>query len=142
MKRAPRVVLDTSVVLSALVFRGTAGRLREGWQAGAFVPLASAATVRELVRVLGYRKFALTPEEQEQLLADYLPWTEVIEVKAMTRDFSQCRDPYDVPFLELAVAGRANALVSGDRHLLAFAGSLGKCDVIDLASFRDRLLPS
>jgi len=58
MKPAPRVVLDTHVVLSALLFRGgPASRVRAGWQAGDFVPLASAATARELVRVLAYPKF-------------------------------------------------------------------------------------
>ncbi|MBK6557146.1 MAG: PIN domain-containing protein, partial [Comamonadaceae bacterium] len=53
-----RVVLDTNVVLSALVFGGgAAGRVRLCWQQGTFVPLASTATVQELVRVLAYPKF-------------------------------------------------------------------------------------
>ncbi|MDP3605949.1 MAG: PIN domain-containing protein, partial [Polaromonas sp.] len=45
-----RVVLDTNVVLSALVFGGgTARRLRLAWQQGLFVPLASTASAQELV---------------------------------------------------------------------------------------------
>ena len=53
-----RVVLDTNIVLSALVFGGgAAGRLRVAWQQGAVLPLASTATVQELVRVLAYPKF-------------------------------------------------------------------------------------
>ena len=41
---ALRVVLDTNVVLSALLFGGgPAARVRAGWQSGRFVPLASAA---------------------------------------------------------------------------------------------------
>ena len=52
-----RVVLDTNVVLSALVFGGgLAGRLRVGWQQGVFVPLASTATAQELMRVLAARR--------------------------------------------------------------------------------------
>src|SRR5947207_420118 len=69
VKAVPRVVLDTNVVLSALLFgAGVAGRVRVGWQSGRFVPLASAATARELVRVLAYPKFRLTAAEQEDLL--------------------------------------------------------------------------
>src|SRR5262249_48764253 len=50
-----RVVLDTNVVVSALLFtRGATVRLREAWQAGEVLPLASRATAAELVRVLAY----------------------------------------------------------------------------------------
>ena len=60
-----RVVLDTNVVLSALVFGGGfAGQARVAWQAGAIQPLASTATVQELVRVLAYPKFRLTQAER------------------------------------------------------------------------------
>ena len=78
-----RVVLDTNVVLSALVFGGgPAGRLRLAWQQQAFVPLASSATARELVRVLAYPKFRLSVPEQEELLADYLPYAELVRIPA------------------------------------------------------------
>ncbi len=141
MKSAPRVVLDTSVVLSALVFGGgPVGRVREAWQAGTIIPLVCTATTRELVRVLGYRKFALSPAEQEDLLADYLPWVRIVEVRQPVPEVPPCRDPFDLAFLHLAVVGRAHALVSGDRHLLDLAGRLGKCDVLDVATFCDRYL--
>ena len=69
-----RVVLDTNVVLSALVFGGGAtGRLRLGWQQGTFVPLASTATVQELVRVLATPSSAFPRPSKQELLADYLP---------------------------------------------------------------------
>ena len=59
-QRPPRVVLDTNVVLSALVFRkGTTARLRAAWQGGHCLPLVSAATAQELMRVLSYPKFRL-----------------------------------------------------------------------------------
>jgi predicted nucleic acid-binding protein len=76
-----RVVLDTNVVLSALVFGGsTAGRLRLAWQQGVFVPLASTATAQELLRVLAYPKFRLSAQEQDELLADYLPYTRTVRI--------------------------------------------------------------
>jgi putative PIN family toxin of toxin-antitoxin system len=130
MSAAPRVVLDTNVVVSALLFgAGSTARLRSAWQAGRIVPLASTATARELVRVLAYPKFRLTAPEQQDLLADYLPWVTVVRIPDPPPAVPACRDPFDVPFLHLAVAGRARALVTGDRALLALAGTRGLCPV-------------
>lgn len=55
MSAPPRVVLDTNVVVSALLFGGgAAAAVRAAWQAGRIAPLASTATAGELVRVLAY----------------------------------------------------------------------------------------
>ncbi len=141
MTAPPRVVLDANVVLSALVFGGSlAGRVRAGWQAGRFVPLGSGATVQELVRALGYPKFGLALSEQEELLADYLPWVEVVAIPEPIPAVPKCRDPFDVPFLQLAVAGRAKLLVSGDRDLLALDGARGLCRVMGVDAFCARWL--
>ena len=130
MSAAPRVVLDTNVVVSALLFgAGPTARLRSAWQAGRIVPLASTATARELVRVLAYPKFRLEASEQQDLLADYLPWVTVVRIPDPPPAVPACRDPFDVPFLHLAVAGQARALVTGDRALLALAGTRGLCPV-------------
>lgn len=56
-----RVVLDTNIVLSALLFN--TGRLtwvRHAWQRQQVQPLVCTATVNELLRVLAYPKFKLT----------------------------------------------------------------------------------
>jgi putative PIN family toxin of toxin-antitoxin system len=122
MSGALRVVLDTNVVLSALVFRGrSAGRVRQAWQHGDLVPLASTETVNELLRVLAYPKFGLTQSEQDELLADYLPYAEIVRIPHPPPPVPECRDPQDQPFMQLAAAGQAQALVSGDQDLLAIA---------------------
>jgi putative PIN family toxin of toxin-antitoxin system len=134
-----RVVLNTNVVLSALVFGGgTAGRLRLGWQQGVFVPLASTATVQELVRVLAYPKFRLPKLEQDELLADYLPCTVTVRIPQPPPAVSKCRDPLDLPFMQLALAGRAKVLVSGDRDLLVLAEVFEEtrgCQIVNLDAF-------
>jgi uncharacterized protein len=141
MKAPPRVVLDTNVVLSALLFGGGwAARLRGGWQAGRFVPLASTATAQELVRVLAYPKFRLDSAEQEQLLGDYMPWVQVVRIPDPPSAVPKCRDPFDAPFLHLAIAGKAHALVSGDRDLLALAGAPGLSPVLSVQAFYAQVL--
>ena len=117
-----RVVLDTNVVLSALVFGGgAAGRLRLAWQHGGLTPLISTATARELMRVLAYPKFRLSQSDQEELLADYLPYAQTVRMPQAAPAVPACRDPLDAPFLELASVGKARWLVSGDKDLLVLA---------------------
>ncbi len=121
----PRVVLDTNVVLSALVFTtGTTARLRQAWQQGLCLPLVSSATAQELVRVLAYPKFRLDAAEREELLADYLPHAEVVNLPWPLPAVPDCRDPHDLPFLHLAVAGSAQALITGDKDLPVLAGQV------------------
>ncbi|MYE25601.1 MAG: PIN domain-containing protein, partial [Gammaproteobacteria bacterium] len=49
-----------------------------------------------------------------------------------------CRDPHDVPFLELALVGRADLLVTGDRDLLGVESSFA-CPIVTAADFLLRL---
>jgi putative PIN family toxin of toxin-antitoxin system len=117
------VVIDTNVVLSALVFGGDVpGRLRHAWQSGACQALASPATAQELIRTLAYPKFRLSADEQHELLADYLPYATIVHVPQPPPTVPACRDPFDLPFLHLAAAGKATTLITGDKDLLALAG--------------------
>ena len=117
-----RAVLDTNVLVSALVFHtGALSWLREAWRSGRILPLASRATAAELIRVLAYPKFALTASERRDLLDDYLPFCESVTVPSPPPAVPHCRDPFDRPFLELALAGRSDVLVTGDADLLALA---------------------
>jgi predicted nucleic acid-binding protein len=82
--RSPRAVLDTNLILSALVFSAaTLVVLRRRWQSQRFIPLVSKATAPELVRVLGYPKFRLSAEEREELLSDYLPLCESVSAPSV-----------------------------------------------------------
>lgn len=116
-----RVVFDTNVVLSALVFTG--GRLdwlRRHWQMEEAVPLVSRYTTDELRRILAYPRFKLTMERQIHLLADYLPFCERV---VTDESFPiSCRDAKDQPLLDLAQSGKADVLVTGDDDLLTMAG--------------------
>lgn len=118
----PVVVLDTNLVLSALVFtNGRVAALRAAWQGGRCQPLASQATASELMRVLAYPKFKLAPDEREELLADYLPYCRSVSIPARLPKLLQCRDANDQMFLLLAAVGKADFLVTGDKDLLVLA---------------------
>jgi putative PIN family toxin of toxin-antitoxin system len=139
MTAAPRVVLDTNVVLSALVFaQGRLTPLRLAWQQAHCRPLVSAATAAELMRALAYPKFKLSHEEQQEILADYLPYCTAVRISARPPGIPACRDPADRPFLELAAAGKAQYLVTGDSDLLSIS-SRSKCAIVAPAEFLEVL---
>jgi len=135
----PRVVLDTNVVVSALVFQhGRLAWIRNAWMAGRLVPLASKATIEEILRVLAYPKLQLSPEDIGILVADYVPFVQAVQIKAGVATVAGLKDPDDRIFLELAQAGRAKFLVTGDRHLLGLS-SVGDCRIIAPAELADVL---
>jgi len=116
-----RVVFDTNVVLSALLFpAGRLAWLRQHWREAGAVALISPATARELTRVLGYSKFRLSEQYRMELLAMYIPYCESLDL--VNKCPVECRDPKDQSLLDLAHVGKADLLVTGDKDLLALAG--------------------
>jgi uncharacterized protein len=134
-----RVVIDTNIVLSALVFSGgKVGVFRQLWQNNQFRPIVSKVTITELIRVLAYPKFKLTPTDREDLLADYLPFCETIQTPIDLPEIPPCRDPFDEPFLHLAIFGQADYLVTGDRDLLILTDTF-PCSIITAEQFLEIL---
>lgn len=138
----PLVVIDTNVVLSALVFtRGRLAPIRQAWTDGRIVPLVARVTLAELVRALAYPKFGLNREDRQELLADYLPWCQTVTLPEShtAARLPACRDPHDLPFLHLALVGEATALITGDKDLLELSGAL-PCPIVSAEQFlRTRL---
>lgn len=133
-----RVVFDTNVVLSALIFTtGQLAWLRGHWPSLAVRPLGSKETIAELLRAMRYPKFRLEPEEIEELVADYLPYVEILSPRKPAKP-PRCADPDDQKFIDLALAGKADVLVTGDRKLLTMAGSV-RFTIETPATYRARL---
>jgi putative PIN family toxin of toxin-antitoxin system len=113
-----RVVLDTNVLVSALLFAGPIGRFVSLWRERRIVLLLSKDVFIEYLRVLAYPKFKLSGEEIKALVEEYvLPFAEMVTVAEAPGVIRE--DPADDKFLALAAAGRARYIVSGDKHLLA-----------------------
>lgn len=119
-----RAVLDTNVVLSALVLDSPAvAWLRERWQQRVFLPVVNQPVVQELITVLTYPKFGLKESEIDDLLADYLPYCEDFHGAAHSvKGAPLCRDVKDQVFINLAQAAGVEILVTGDSDLIALAG--------------------
>ena len=125
---APRLVLDTNVVLDCLVFRDSA--VRDLWaaiEARRVEALSHPFALEELRRVLAYPQCRLDEKAQRDVLARYADLTRLIAVpdgfarKSLTLppEFPRCRDGDDDVFLALAFHSRADALISKDRDILS-----------------------
>ena len=113
-----RVVLDTNVIISGLLSStSTPARAVERAITHGQL-LASTATLRELVSTLLSSKFDryLPRGRRDALFLRLAPLVEIVEVVQQVR---ACRDPDDDKFLEAAVNGRADVVVTGDADLLA-----------------------
>jgi putative PIN family toxin of toxin-antitoxin system len=112
-----RIVLDTNVLVSGLLFGGGPGEILGRCRTGEFRLAMSRAMLDELLRVLAYPKLRLSEEEIHYLLyVEVLPHVEIVGVPPGPAVVTT--DPADDRFLHGAVKARASCIVSGDRHLL------------------------
>jgi len=129
-----RVVLDTNVLVSALLFSGEVGDVVSSWKARKFSPVFSQDTFDEFRRVLAYPKFSLTPREIDALLQnEVLPFCEVVDIE--DEIIGVCRDHADDKFLSCAVAAKADCIVSGDKDLLVL-GNFRNIPIITVAALK------
>lgn len=130
-----RVVLDTNVLVSAVLGR----RLREiltHWRAGDFTLIVSSEIMSEYIGVLQREKFGL-PEELIFDISAYLLQQAEFVTPLETLDVVHA-DPSDNRFLEAAITGNADWIVSGDSHLLSLDQFQG-IPIIAAREFLDQL---
>ncbi len=137
-KKIKRVVIDTNVLVSALLFDGTPGELIPLWKEKHIEPVCSKAIIDEYLRVLAYPKFQLTDIEIDFLLTvEILPWFHPVTVPEGKPYIKS--DPQDDIFIWCALEAKAEALISGDNHLLNMKNPpVPVCTVVDF--LRDILL--
>jgi len=115
-KKVKKIVLDTNILVSALLFKGELTKIVELWEKGEIIPVISKETFEEFKRVLAYPKFSLTEKEVKSIIEEnVLPFFEVVDIT--TKVSGVCRDPDDEKFLSCAIAASADFIVSGDKDL-------------------------
>jgi putative PIN family toxin of toxin-antitoxin system len=135
--RVIRAVLDTNVLISALLFTGPSSRLVPAWQSGRLTPVISADILKEYVRALSYPKFKLADQEIHSLIEDdLLPFVDTVQAAPIT--VPNLRDPDDMKFLACARVARVHWLVSGDGDLLSL-GKFESIEIISVSNFLDLL---
>ncbi len=131
-----RIVLDTNILIGALITKGTPPDvLYQAWLKGEFELVTSTAKMAEIADVLA------RPRLQKYIDADEAAAiVENIDTRALILadppDVDLSPDPKDNPILAAAIAGKVDLIVSGDKkHMLA----LGEVEGIPIVTARDAL---
>lgn len=104
-----RTVLDTNILISALLFRGETSRIHRAIKEGRLQPLVTPPVLREYLRVLAYPKLGLTESEISYLLEEEIrPWFRQISESVPDNDY----------FVNAARVYPETYLISGDSHIL------------------------
>lgn len=103
------------------------------------MPLVNKLTASGLLRVFEYPKFKLTKAGQSLLLADFLPYAEIIAIHDEPIDLAIIRGPADQMFLSLAIVGKADVLVSGHNDLLVLKNSFNAIPIMTIHEFESWL---
>lgn len=116
-----RIVVDTNVVVSSYMFPGsTPGAVIEYWYAGTVELVVSMPLIAEYERVLRYPhisvRLRLTDDGLRKSIQKFRDRGTLVEPDAETRVVTA--DPDDDVVVATAVAGNADYIVSGDKHLL------------------------
>ena len=117
MKNVPGVVFDTNTLISGLLLPGSqpARAVKKGIHEGKII--VSSDTLNELAEVLSRAKFNryISLENRKEYFRYFARIVEKIEI---IRRINSCRDPKDNKFLEVAINGQAEIIITGDKDLL------------------------
>ena len=131
-----RTVIDTNVVISALLFGGTPGKLALQWKTGRIKVFTSKEIIDEYLRVLAYPRFNLTEKEIEYLLYhEILPYFIVSSPKVGSTIIKE--DPSDEKFIRCAEVSGSRIIISGDKHLLELR-IYGKIEILSPSQFLEK----
>lgn len=127
-----KTVLDTNVVISAVIFGGKPRRVLNLAIEGKISLFFSEPMFEEIREILGGRKFRFTApqllavERELEALSDTIYPDKSIKI---VKD-----DPDDDVFIECALAAEADYIVSGDKHLLDLK-NYGNIKIVNAAEF-------
>ena len=111
-----RVVLDTNIFISGIFWRGSSNNVIINWKEGKFTLITSLEAVSEIIKVLKDFKIKLSDDMIKEWVDMIVRNSIIVEPKekiAIVKD-----DAKDNIFIETAVAGNADYIISQDNHLL------------------------
>lgn len=112
-----KIVFDTNVIVSALLIKSSNSRFAYEKAISRGKILASLPTLEELIEVLCRKKFSkyISLSDRNIFISEFSLLAEIIKVN---QKLNVCHDPKDNKFLELAISGNADCVVTKDEDLL------------------------
>ncbi|MBE9216146.1 putative toxin-antitoxin system toxin component, PIN family [Plectonema cf. radiosum LEGE 06105] len=136
MTNQRRFVFDTNVIISAFLFSQSKPRQALDIAQDIGILILSNSVFAELEEVLSRQKFEkyLTLERRQEFLENFTKTVDFIDVE---QQIDKCRDPKDDKYLELAVSGKAECIITGDNDLLVLNRFRG-IEIISVQEFLAR----
>jgi hypothetical protein len=128
-----RIILDTNIWISFLISKNYT-EIDNLILTSGFTLLFSNESLEEFIEVVNRPKFKkfFSKRDVEKLLSLFDQYAELIVIQSNTHI---CRDPKDNFLLDLAIDGKADFLITGDKDLLV----VGKISGIQIITFQDFL---
>jgi len=132
-----RLVLDTNTLISAVGWRHSKQRrILEACLLKKYLLIESADLLKEFVEVISRPKFSFVSQEQRsELVTRLISHCEMVEPKKKLNIVKQ--DPEDNKVLECSLEGKADYIITGDRHLLNLK-QFGKTEILTAGEFLQR----
>ena len=127
-----KIIIDTNVLISAVFFRGTPGRIIDLWRDGHVELLMTSAILAEYVDVAHRLHVRYSKVDPNPVISLLVRRGTFVQAVSLRQGVSTHRD--DDKFLAAALGASANVIVSGDSHLLSVSGYQG-IDVLTPAQF-------
>jgi len=138
-----RVVLDTNVLLSALISpHGPPDTIYRAWRAAQFELVTSTAQLDELRRVSRYPKLkAILPPHRVGAMVNNMQRAVILKLLRNLPAGVELSDPNDAFLFTMALGGEADYFVTGDRRAgLLQLGSTGRTRILTPAAFCNETL--
>lgn len=132
-----RVIYDSSAILSSMTPVPNRGSIIWHWMETREVQVVvSDYLIIELVSMLAEPRFHLTPEQQDSIVTEYLHYA--LTFDQVPQSGAHCRDPRDIPVLDLAIWQSVDAIITADPDLLELDGEF-TFRVVTPAGFQELL---
>ncbi len=132
-----RAVLDTNVFISGIFFSGPPYKVLRAWQDKKIRLVASPPILEEYQRVAETLSAHYPGVEIQPIIDLLIAHADLVVPERLKGPV--CEDPHDDKFIECAIAGKAEFIISGDKHLLKVSGYRG-IEIISPRQFMDKYL--
>ncbi|MBU4266951.1 MAG: putative toxin-antitoxin system toxin component, PIN family [Candidatus Altiarchaeales archaeon] len=131
-----QAVLDTNILVSAAIARGNEFELLELAKEGRYELILSTGILEEFEGVVSQERFGFTKNIREEIINNVIKIAKIVDPKGKIDAIKE--DPDDNKIIECALEGKADYIISGDKHLLKL-GKFQGIEVITTTKFLELL---